>query len=158
MIRLVEVETSKPYVSLCFIFWIPLHGDHGTPCQVILLRSSIWALLVHLYPGALSSSKSLVTGVSARLLWTNHHPFSCHCNIPASLENQARKRPIQAHIARGLAPRTLGVLVCVCVCAANPMIWLTSGPPLNDEVDAWCMPLSIAWKEPVVAICQQFFV
>lgn len=40
------------------------------------------------------------------------NPFSCHCNIPESLENQARKRPIQAHIARGLAPRTLGVLRC----------------------------------------------
>ena len=42
------------------------------------------------------------------------NPFICHCNIPESLENQARKRPIQAHIARGLAPRTLGVLVCGC--------------------------------------------
>ena len=55
-------------------------------------------------------------------------PFAPRGPFPASLENQARKRPIQAHIARGLAPRMLG-----CCAGAQEEV---SGQS-DDLVDVW---------------------
>ena len=97
---------SGNWQTLCFV----------ELCQVNLLRSSISALLVHLHPGAPFKQR------------TSHDPFSCHYSIPASLENQARKRPIQAHIARGLAPRMLG-----CRAGAQEEVCGQS----DDLVDVW---------------------
>ena len=129
MTRLVEVETNKPYVSLCLIFWIPLHGDHGTPCQVILLRSSIWALLVHLYPGA--PFKQRITRDRCERSFAVNQSSILLVAI-ATFQKTWRTRP-----GRGRSRLTLLAAwrrvrwVCWYVGVANPMIWLTSGPPLK---------------------------
>ena len=160
MIRLVEVETSKPYVSFC--------EYHCMVIMELLARSfccghpseRCWSICTK---GAPFKQRITRDRCERSFAVNQSSSFSCHSNIPASLENQARKRRIQAHIARGLAC-TLGVLVCGCTRGSMRPIWWHGWRPARPLMMRWMHDVChfrSPWRNQrilvaVVAICQQF--